>query len=160
MNPEKKSDTDNSIRQAELILKLYKLRREPVMRKARSYIGGDFLPTSAEELLQIVNSGGKHGAFVLQVYGYWDMVAAFVESGALDARLVYNTCQEMYFQYAKIQPYLPDFRKKMNLPEWMISIERLVEGSDSGRARLATMRNNLAAIAEVRAQSTQPNNLR
>ena len=90
MNPEKNS-TETSIRQAELILKLYELRREPVMREARSYIGGDFLPTSADELIRIVSAGGKLSAFVLQVYGYWDMVAAFVESGALDATLVYNT---------------------------------------------------------------------
>jgi hypothetical protein len=159
MNPEKKSDIDNFIRQAELILKLYELRREPVMREARSYIGGEFLPSSAEELIQIVNSGGKHGAFVLQVYGYWDMVAAFVHNGALSAKLVYDTCQEMYFQYAKIQPYLAEFREKMNLPEWMISIERLVDGSEAGRARLRTMRNNLAAIAEVRAQAAQPGDL-
>ncbi len=155
MNPEKNS-TENSIRQAELILRLYELRREPVMREARSYIGGEFMPASADELVRIVGTGGKHTGFVLQVYGYWDMVAAFVESGALDATLVYNTCQEMYFQYAKIQPYLPDFRRRMNLPEWMIGIERLVEGSEAGRARLAIMRNNLAAIAEVRAHTMQP----
>lgn len=159
MNSENNSFTDIAIRQAELILKLYDLRREAVMREARSYIGGEFLPSSAEELLQIVNSGGKHGAFVLQVYGYWDMVAAFVHNGALSAKLVYDTCQEMYFQYAKIQPWLAEFREKMNLPEWMISIEQLIESSDSGRARLATMRNNLAAIAEVRAQAAQPGHL-
>jgi hypothetical protein len=158
MNPEKNS-TDVSIRQAELILKLYELRREPVMREARSYIGGEFLPASADDLVRIVSAGGKFGSFVLQVYGYWDMVAAFVESGALDPTLVYNTCQEMYFQYAKIQPYLAGFRKMMNLPEWMISIERLVEASEAGRARVATMRNNLAAIADVRAQAAQPSDL-
>jgi hypothetical protein len=41
----------------------------------------------------------------------------------------------------------------------MISIEQLIESSDSGRARLATMRNNLAAIAEVRTQAAQPGDL-
>ena len=142
--------TDLAIRQAELILKLYDLRRETTMREARSYIGGEFLPASADELLGIVTKGGKHGAFVLQVYGYWDMVAAFVDSGALTPQLVYNTCPEMYFQYAKIQPFLAEFRQKMNLPEWMISIERLIEGSESGRARLATMRRNLESIAAAR----------
>jgi hypothetical protein len=145
-----------AIRQAELILKLYDLRREALMREARSYIGGEFLPASAEELLHIVTSGGKHGAFVLQVYGYWDMVAAFVHNGALSAKLVYDTCQEMYFQYAKIQPWLAEFREKMNLPEWMISIEQLIEGSDSSRARLATMKKNLAAIAAARANVETP----
>jgi len=88
---------------------------------------------------------------VLQVYGYWDMVSAFVHHGALDAGLVYDTCQEMYFQYAKIQPYLKEFRRSMNLPEWMSSIERLIEGSPAGRKRLATMRKNLQAMADMRA---------
>jgi hypothetical protein len=105
-------------------------------------------------LAEIVSAGGKHGAFVLQVYGYWDMVAAFVASGALDADLVYTTCQEMYFQYAKIQPYLTEFRRKMKLPEFLVSIERVVEGSDAGCQRLATMRNNLAVMAEVRSASS------
>ena len=79
------------------------------------------------------------------------MDAAFVHHGALDASLVYDTCQEMYFQYAKIQPYLRDFRRRMNLPEWMISLERLIEGSKPGRKRLAVMRKNLDAMAKLRA---------
>jgi len=57
----------------------------------------------------------------------------------------------MYFQYAKIQPYLAEFRKAMNLPEWMISLERLIEGSKAGRKRLAVMQKNLAAMAKLRA---------
>jgi hypothetical protein len=151
----KKATSPNAIQQAELILHLYELRRETVMREARSYIGGAFMPASASEFVEIVCAGGKHTAFVLQVYGYWDMVAAFVEHGALDATLVYNTCQEMYFQYAKIQPYLLAFRKQMNLPEWLISVERLIEGSKAGRKRLATMQKNLAAISDARLSQTK-----
>lgn len=157
MNAKRKSTPDTSIRQAELILRLYEVRRETVMREARSYIGGAFLPTSADELIAIVSAGGRHGGFVLQVYGYWDMVAAFVRHGALTPELVYDTCQEMYFQYAKIQPYLRDFRRTMNLPEWMSNIERVVEGSKAGRKRLAVMRKNLAAVADLRAaQASAP----
>jgi hypothetical protein len=149
MKAKKRATSANAIQQAELILKLYELRRETVMREARSYVGGPFLPGSGRELVEIVTTGGRRGSFVLQVYGYWDMVAAFVRHGALDAGLVHDTCQEMYFQYAKIQPYLKEFRKAMNLPEWMISIERLIEGSKTGRARLAAMQKNLAAMAGV-----------
>jgi hypothetical protein len=151
MTAKKKPTSAIAIQQAELILHLYELRRETVMREARSYIGGEFLPASAAEFLEIVSAGGKHTAFVLQVYGYWDMVAAFVTHGALDATLVYNTCQEMYFQYAKIQPYLAEFREQMRLPEWLISVERLIDGSKASRARLATMQKSLAAMASVRA---------
>ncbi len=100
---------DIPIRQAELIIRLYELRRETVMREARSYVGGEFLPSSAQELVQLVSAGGKFTGFILQVYGYWDMVSAFVLNGALTEKLVYDTCQEMYFQYTKIQPYLAEF---------------------------------------------------
>ncbi|WP_455685157.1 DUF4760 domain-containing protein [Tunturiibacter empetritectus] len=136
-----------------MILKLYELRREAVMREARSYVGGDFLPASASEFIQIVSAGDRRSSFVLQVYGYWEMVAAFVRSGALDAELLYNTCPEMYFQYAKIQPYLAQFREEMNMPEFLISIEQLIDRSRTGRKRLEAMQKNLAAIAEVRSRS-------
>jgi hypothetical protein len=129
-----------SYQDVDLLIKLYDLRRETLMRQARSYVGGKFAPKSAEELIAIVTAGTQESGFVLQVYGYWDMVAACVRNGPLNEQLVYNTCQEMYFQYAKIQPYLTEFRRQMNLPEWMISIEALVEGSPEGRDRLAVMR--------------------
>jgi hypothetical protein len=149
MNAEKSVIAENSIRQAELILKLYELRRETVMREARSYVGGEFMPASADEFVKIVSAGGRQTGFVLQVYGYWDMVAAFVEHGALDAGLVYDTCQEMYFQYSKIQRFMAEFREKMNLPEFLIHAQRLIEGSKEGRDRIAAMQKNQAAIADV-----------
>jgi hypothetical protein len=147
----KTSTTANAIRQAELILKLYELRRETVMREARSYVG-EFLPASASEFIQIVSAGNKQSSFVLQVYGYWQMVAAFVKSGALDAELLYDTCPEMYFQYAKIQPYLAQFREEMNLPEFLINVEELIEGSRTGRKRLESMQKSLAALADARSR--------
>lgn len=58
----------------------------------------------------------------------------------------------LYELRREIQPYLAEFRKKMKLPEWMISIQRLIEGSTAGRKRLVTMQKNLAAMAEERAR--------
>ncbi len=144
------SSTAQPIQQAELILKLYELRREGVMRQARGFIGGEFLPASADDLVSQVGAGDQQSGFILQVYGYWDMVAAFVIHGALSEQLVYDTCQEMYFQYSKIQPYLDSFRKKMNLPEWMRSLQSVVEGSEQGRARVAVMRENAVRIVATR----------
>ena len=120
------------------------------MRQARGFIGGAFLPESADEMVALVTSGKPEGAFILQVYGYWDMVAAFVIHGALSEELLYDVGQEMYFQYAKIQPHLARFRELMNLPEWMRNIERVVEGSARGRMRLETMQRNLEEIAQMR----------
>jgi hypothetical protein len=138
----------NGTEQAELVLKLYELRRETLMREARSFVGGTFAPGSADELVALVSKGGRESGFVLQVYGYWDMVCAFVLHGMLTEPLVYDTCQEMYFQYAKLQPHLKGFRQKMNLPEWMQNIEKVIEGSKRGRKRIAAMQQNLARIKE------------
>ena len=132
-----------SVAEAELLLKLYDLRREPVMRQARGYVGGAFMPQSVDEFVEIVSKGGQETAFVLQVYGYWDMVSALVLHGTLSESLVYDTCQEMYFQYAKIAPYLREFREKMNLPEFMDSLQQVIDSSVKGRKRIATMRKNM-----------------
>jgi len=135
-----------STEQAELILHLYELRRETVMREARAFVGGPFAPQSAGELVALVSKGGKETGYVLQVFGYWDMVCAFVLHGMLAEALVYDTCQEMYFQWAKIAPYLAGFRRKMNLPEWMSNIERVVYGSAKGKKRIAAMRRSLETL--------------
>jgi hypothetical protein len=91
MRTRTQESNNDPIRQAELILKLYELRREAVMRVALSYVGGEFMPQSVDELVDIVTAGTMQSGFILQVYGYWDMVAAFVPNGALDAQLVYDT---------------------------------------------------------------------
>jgi hypothetical protein len=143
----------DGVQEAELILKLYELRREAVMRQARSFVGGEFLPRSAEELVGQVSKGGQETGYILQVYGYWDMVCAFVKHGTLSEALVFDTCQEMYFQYAKIQPYLKEFRKRMELPEWMENLEGVIEGSAKGRKRIAAMRKSLERMQAARGKT-------
>jgi hypothetical protein len=144
-----------AIQQAELILKLYELRREAVMRQARGFIGGAFLPVSTEDMVAQVSAGTQESGFILQVYGYWDMVSAFVIHGALAEQLVYDTCQEMYFQYSKIQPYLAGFREQMNLPEFLRSLQAVAEYSEESRARVKVMRENIARIADMRGKAIQ-----
>jgi hypothetical protein len=145
------TDVENSeiaIKQAELIVQLYELRREPVMRLARGYVGGsEFLPRSLEDFLAVISAGDQRTAYVLQVYGYWDMVAAMVFHGALTEGLVYDTCPEMYFQFAKIRRYLEEFRRWSKLPEQFKNLQKLTEGSDRGRARLDSMEEYLKLVS-------------
>jgi hypothetical protein len=146
--------TKNALKQAELILKLYEIRRETALRAARDYVGGEFMPKSVDEFVSLVKDGGKPSGHILQVYGYWDMVAAFVVHGALDEALIFDTCQEMYFQFEKIQPYLPGFREKMNLPEFLRSIETVVAGAQERRTRAVTKAKTKPA--KVRADVEEP----
>jgi hypothetical protein len=130
--------TKNALKQAELILKLYEIRRETALRAARDYVGGEFKPKSVDDFVSLVKDGGKPSGHILQVYGYWDMVAAFVVHGALDESLIFDTCQEMYFQFGKIQPYLAGFREQMNLPEFLRSMETVITASQEKRTRSVT----------------------
>ena len=132
---------------AELILKLYDLRREPVMREARSFVFG-FAPKSVDEILALTNAfGSKENAYLRQVYGYWEMAAALVVHGTLNALLVYDTCQEMYFVYGKIQPFLEEFRQKSGMPDFLSNLQKVVEGSAEGHERLARVQKRLAQMA-------------
>jgi hypothetical protein len=147
--------TEISIKQAELIIHLYELRREPVMRLARSYVGGRFLPTSLNSFLEAM-AVHEQGAYVLQVYGYWDMVSSMVFHGALNEDLVYDCCAEMYFQYAKIRPFLEEFRTKNSLPGLFVNLQKLVEGSEKGRARLEAMDGYLNLCLQAADQQPSP----
>jgi hypothetical protein len=137
-----KKVTTLAMQQAELIIYLYELRREPVMRRARTYVGGEFLPASIDDLL-VAMRNPEHSAYVLQVFGYWDMVAAMVFQGALAESFVYACCGEMYFQFAKIKPYIAEFRVLNSLPELFVNLERLTEFSAQGLARMQHMRTYL-----------------
>src|SRR5258708_6541151 len=136
-------DAEIAIKQGELILRLYELRREPVMRLARGYVGGAFSPHTAEEFVSIMIAGDQNASYVLQVDGYWDMAAGLVFHGALDSNLVYDTCPEMYFQFVKIRPFLQEFRRRSSLPELFQNLQKLVEGSEKGQARLNSMEEHL-----------------
>jgi hypothetical protein len=147
--------TKNALKQAELILKLYEIRRETVLRTARDYVGGEFKPKSVDDFVSLVKEGGKQSGHILQVYGYWDMVAAFVVHGALDESLIFDTCQEMYFQFEKIQPYLAEFRERMNLPEFLKSIETVVAGAQERRARVPKVKSPKPAKARAQAVNAE-----
>jgi len=121
-------DPEIAIRQAELLVKLYELRREPVIRSARSYVvGGEFLPRSLEDFLTVMSARDQKTSYVLQVYGYWE------------EDLVYDACPEMYIQFGKIRRYIDEFRRKNSLPELFQYVQKLTEGSEKGRARLDNM---------------------
>ncbi len=93
---------------AQLILKLYDLRREAEMRKARKWFMVEFWPQDAEEFIKVANSfPSQENAWLRQVGGYWDMAASFVLHGALNEELFLQPgCSgEMFFILGKIYPY-------------------------------------------------------
>lgn len=138
------NDSQPNHHDAELILKLYDLRREPVMREARAYFGS--LPPTEQSFMSVVaNPGSKESSYVRQVIGYWEMAAALVNHGALNEALAFDTLQEMYFVYAKVRPFLAMMREKTNSPDFLINMEKFAEGTEESRARVARVQARVAA---------------
>ena len=124
---------------AQIIMKLYDLRREAEMRKARHWYGG-WWPASADEVMQVVNAfGTQENAWFRQVNGYWDMAASFVLRGVLNEDLFWDSNGEMWFMLAKLQPFLKEVRQKANIPQGFVRVEKVATSTKEGRERLQMM---------------------
>ena len=124
---------------AQLILQLYDLRREPEMRKARNWFLADFWPQTVDDILKVGNAfPSQENNWMRQVGSYWDMAASLVLQGALHEELFLQPgCSgEMFFLFAKIQPFLKELREKMNNPDAWANIERVAIRSKFARKRL------------------------
>ena len=131
---------------AALIMKLYDLRREPEMRKARGWFTAEFWPQSAEELIKVASAfPSQENAWIRQVGGYWDMAASFVLHGAINEELFLQPgCSgEMFFIFAKVYPFLKEFREKTNNPDAFANIEKVATSSKTARKRLERVLKNM-----------------
>ena len=98
---------------AEIILKLYKLRTEAVMRQARAWITGEFWPKNADEFFAVYeNPADPHNPWLRQVLTYWEMAAAMVLHGAVSAELFVDCNGEGFFLLAKFAPILDAVRDR------------------------------------------------
>ena len=124
----------SKVESADLILKLYDLRRETTMREARNWIFG-FNPTTADEYEQTMMDP-EVGGYLRMVTSYWDMAAALVNHGAIDADMFNDTVGEHFFIFAKVEPLLADLRAKWEMPDAFKHLEKVILDRPDGQARL------------------------
>jgi len=122
------------------ILKLYELRSEPAMRKARDWFANSFHPESAQDIL--LGLTGDHSAEFRMVTSYWDMAAAFVVLGAIQEEMFNAINTEHVMVYAKLQPFLPELRAVPGIPPFMYlkHLEPVVQRLPDAEERVAAMR--------------------
>src|SRR5579885_2010189 len=122
--------------EADLILKLYELRREETMRKARDWYFREFHPQSMADVNDALFS--EHSGHLRMVMSYWDMAAALVNHGAISLELFNDTNGEHIGVFAKIEPILAEVRSSFG-PQFFASLEKLIDASPNGRERAAQM---------------------
>ena len=140
---------------AELILKLYDLRREAEMRKARNWWIVNFWPESAEDFMKVgMAMGTPENNWLRQVGGYWNLAAGLVEHGTLNRELFLEPSfsGEMFLIYAKVRPFLKELREKMKNPKIFSNVESLINSTKPSREFLKTMEGNVANMRKMRAE--------
>jgi hypothetical protein len=129
---------------AEIVLKLYQLRTEPLMRQARAWMTGEFWPTTTEEFFAVAqNQADPHNAFFRQVVTYWEMAAAMVLHGAVSAELFVDCNAEGFYILAKFAPLLEAVREKM--PTFLSKTSELVNRFTAASARYEAVLKNVEA---------------
>ena len=130
---------------AELILRLYELRRDPTMRQARIDIQGKFVPKAFEDVQAVTKADHPLNTAYRMVSSYWEMAASFVKHKALDLDLFAENCAEGLFLFAKVEPFLERIRKEVSATAYL-NVEHVVRESATARARLEVFRKRVAAM--------------
>lgn len=100
---------------ANLILRLYEMRREEKMRAARDWFGGVKLNSLADFMEQCPPGSDANAKFRM-VSTYWDMVASFITSGVLNQELFFQTGMELLVCWERIKGVMPEFREMTKNP--------------------------------------------
>ncbi len=129
---------------AEIILKLYQLRTEAVMRQARAWVMGEFWPATADDFFAVaLNPTDPHSAFLRQVLTYWEMAAAMVLHGAVSAELFVDCNAEGFFLLAKLSPILERIRAEN--PAFLIKTSELVNRFSTAAQRFEAVQKTVEA---------------
>lgn len=113
---------------ANLILRLYELRREEKLREARRWMGGAPRFTSRAQWLQFCPSGTQENAYFRMVTTYWDMAASFVANNILNRELFFRgNNMELLFVWIKIQDLLPEIRQTNKNTAYLASLEEVAK---------------------------------
>ena len=129
---------------AEIILRLYELRTEAEMRKARAWVTGEFWPVTAKDFFAVAdNPDDPHNAWLRQVISYWEMAAAMVLHGAVSAELFVDCNGEGFFLLAKFAPMMNGIREKN--PAFLMKTAELVNRFSAATQRYEAALKNVEA---------------
>ena len=130
---------------ADLILKLYDLRREPTMREARNWFM-TFNPETPNDFMDVLTS--EKSGFYRMVVSYWEMAASLVNHGAIDADMFNDANGEHLFVYAKLEPFIPALREIGN-PDFLVQLEKLIKEIPDHEKKVSGVRERIQKILAI-----------
>ncbi len=133
---------------ARLILRLYDLRREERLRKAREWFAYRFFPDSFEDVRRIALATGEENAFFRMVTSYWDMAASFVTHGVLNAELFLTSAGEMLSVWAKMEPHAFQYRREFGIPHYLEHVQKTIGAVPWAAERVRLFRERIPRLRE------------
>jgi hypothetical protein len=137
-----------------LILKLYELRREEGLRRARKWYFTEFNPQNAEDVGKIFASGHDGSANYRMITSYWEMAASFVNNGGIDEKMFLDANGEHVAVFSKVEPFIEEVRAAIGLPDYLRQLETLVNKTPNAKERLERMRGVFTRWAKVAQQAS------
>ena len=134
---------------AELILKLYELRRDETMREGRKWIIS-FFPESAADVMKAMIDEKTSGLYRM-VTTYWDMAASFVVHGAIDEEMFNDAHAEHIVVFSKIEPFIEEIRATMGA-KYLKNLEALIMRTPNAKEMLAARRELMKRWMQAREQ--------
>jgi hypothetical protein len=118
--------TQATYEDANLILRLYELRREEKLRRARDWFSWEFTAKTPEELLQKYPPGSEENTYYRMVVSYWDMASSFLVRGIVHEELFFETCGEALAVWEKVRPFIAGLRATLKNPVFLRNLEKAV----------------------------------
>lgn len=122
---------------AELMLRLYDLRREDKLRRAREWFMREFKATNMEEFLQLCPAGSEPNAFYRMVASYWEMAASVVMHGLVKPEFFFESNAEFFIVWEKLKPLAPGFRQGFKNPHYWENLENLASDYEKWMSKRA-----------------------
>ena len=109
---------------ANLILRLYELRREDKMRAARNWFVANFRCKNMKELGELCPPGSEANAYYRQVVSYWDMAGSFINTGVLNPDLFFMNTREILLVWERMKPLIGEVRAAFSDPLYLGNLEK------------------------------------
>lgn len=140
---------------AGVLLKLYELRTESTLRKARNWFTYEFHPASAQEVLRVWLGPGHESAPYRMVTSYWDMAATLVRQGAIPIAMFNAANTEHFAVYAKLRAFLPEIRAATRYPDYLVSLEQVTTSDADAESRIGVFTRYMDRQRKLAAEGRQ-----
>jgi hypothetical protein len=134
---------------AELVLRLYELRREPVMRQSRDLLNQKFWPKSCDDVIAVTKPDHPLNGAWRQVGSYWEMAYGMVRHGIVCASYFLESNAEGLYLFARVEPYLEALRKDTYAAAFR-NAEWVARECPDGRAMFETLSARVKKLAALR----------